>query len=98
MALTRWNPADIARNSHPPLPLFNQTFVYHSHPAASMEVEEGEMFPKLLSLPALFTLAVVPLLAQADDPPSRVARINYLSGSVSFRPGSLEEWTAATLN
>jgi len=38
------------------------------------------------------------LRGQAADPPSRVARINFLSGSVSFRPGSLEEWTAATLN
>jgi hypothetical protein len=43
--------------------------------------------------------AAAPLLAQqADDPPARVARINYMSGSVSFRPGSVEEWTAATLN
>ena len=32
------------------------------------------------------------------DPPSRVARLNYINGSVSFRPGSVEEWTAATLN
>jgi hypothetical protein len=46
---------------------------------------------------ALLIVAAAPLLAQAD-PPSRVARINYLSGSVSFRPGSVEEWTAATLN
>ncbi len=56
------------------------------------------MFRKLVSFQALLALAVIPLLAQADDPPSRVARINYLSGSVSFRPGSVEEWTAATLN
>ncbi|HXB73353.1 MAG TPA: DUF6600 domain-containing protein [Candidatus Acidoferrales bacterium] len=32
------------------------------------------------------------------DPPSRVGRLNYISGTVSFRPGSVEEWTAATLN
>ena len=36
--------------------------------------------------------------AQAGDPPSRVARLNYMNGSVSFRPGSVEEWTSATLN
>jgi len=35
---------------------------------------------------------------QAPDPPSRVARLNYMSGAVSFRPGSVDEWTAATLN
>jgi hypothetical protein len=39
-------------------------------------------------------------LAQQEggDPPSRVARLNYLQGSVSFRPGSVDEWTNATLN
>jgi hypothetical protein len=37
-------------------------------------------------------------MAQPGDPPSRVARLNYLSGPVSFRPGSVEDWTAATLN
>src|SRR4051794_36262615 len=64
-----------------------------------MSLEAGEMLRKLVFLPALLAVAVVPLLAQADeDPPSRVARLNYLSGSVSFRPGSVEEWTAATLN
>jgi hypothetical protein len=34
----------------------------------------------------------------AGDPPSRVARLNYLQGQVSFRPGSVDEWTPATLN
>jgi hypothetical protein len=33
-----------------------------------------------------------------QDPPSRVGRLNYIGGTVSFRPGSVEEWTAATLN
>jgi hypothetical protein len=37
-------------------------------------------------------------MAQDADPPSRVARLNYVSGPVSFRPGSVDEWTAATLN
>src|SRR3954465_177653 len=47
---------------------------------------------------ALLALAAVPLLAQADDPPARVARINYLQGSVSFRPASVDDWAAATIN
>jgi len=39
------------------------------------------------------------LVAQEPaDPPSRVARLNYLEGSVSFRPGIIEEWAPATLN
>src|ERR1041385_471446 len=32
------------------------------------------------------------------DPPSRVGRLNYINGSVSFRPDSVDDWTAATLN
>jgi hypothetical protein len=43
-------------------------------------------------------VASVSALAQGGDPPSRVARLNYLSGAVSFRPGSVEDWTAATPN
>src|SRR5438094_4508817 len=34
----------------------------------------------------------------AGDPPSRVARLNYLSGAVSFQPAGVEDWTPATLN
>src|SRR5215831_20241883 len=36
--------------------------------------------------------------AAGGDPPSKVARLNYMQGPVSFRPGSVEEWTNATLN
>src|SRR6202049_4755238 len=35
---------------------------------------------------------------QADDPPGRAARLGYLSGTVSFQPGSVEDWVPATLN
>ncbi len=36
--------------------------------------------------------------APAQDPPSRVARLNLIQGQVSFEPASVNEWTAATLN
>jgi hypothetical protein len=32
------------------------------------------------------------------DPPDRVGRLNYISGTVSFHPESVDEWAAATLN
>jgi len=32
------------------------------------------------------------------DPPSQVGRLSLISGSVSFLPGSFNEWTPATLN
>ena len=49
-------------------------------------------------LAAILMLSAASAMADAGDPPSRVARLNYQSGAVSFRPGSVEEWTAATLN
>jgi flagellar biosynthesis GTPase FlhF len=36
--------------------------------------------------------------ADADDPPSRVARMAYAEGSVSFQPAGTEDWVAAPLN
>jgi hypothetical protein len=32
------------------------------------------------------------------DPPSRVGRLSYLAGSVSLRPGDVDDWTDATIN
>ncbi len=32
------------------------------------------------------------------DPPSRVARLSFINGSVSFRPGDVDDWTDATVN
>jgi uncharacterized protein DUF6600/FecR-like protein len=36
--------------------------------------------------------------ADANDPPSRVARLADAEGSVSFQPGGTEDWIAAPLN
>ncbi|MBI4906529.1 MAG: hypothetical protein HY820_23070 [Acidobacteria bacterium] len=33
-----------------------------------------------------------------DDPPARVARMSYVSGTVSFQPGGVDEWVAAPIN
>jgi len=52
-------------------------------------------------MPAL-VLVLVPTLRQADrpddDPPSRVGRLSFLSGGVSFRPATMDDWTDATIN
>src|ERR1039458_410057 len=53
---------------------------------------------KIGHLTFLLGLAVGAAIAQPVDPPSRVARLNYLAGQVSFRPGSVEDWAAASLN
>ncbi|MGA8623036.1 MAG: DUF6600 domain-containing protein [Candidatus Sulfotelmatobacter sp.] len=36
--------------------------------------------------------------ANAPDPPSRVARLNYVDGDVSFQPGGENDWVSAVLN
>jgi len=36
--------------------------------------------------------------ALAQDPPSRVARLNWLEGNVSFQPSGTDTWAPATLN
>lgn len=36
--------------------------------------------------------------ADPADPPSRVARLSYLAGAVSFQPGGVDDWGTATLN
>ena len=52
------------------------------------------MTGKLLFTSALWIVG----LALAQDPPSRVARLNHVEGPVSFQPASVDQWTEATLN
>ena len=51
-----------------------------------------------LNFAAVLVLLSGAAMAQGGDPPSRVGRLNFLNGPVSFRPASVEEWTNATLN
>src|ERR1700689_2875638 len=44
----------------------------------------------------LFVSGIAP--AQDADPPSRVARIAYIAGPVSFEPASVDKWADASLN
>jgi len=39
-----------------------------------------------------------PVAAQDTDPPGRVARLSYMTGSVSFQPAGESNWSLATLN
>src|SRR5215472_5815580 len=42
--------------------------------------------------------AAAPRATADDDPPSRVARLAYVQGSVSFQPAGTEDWVLAGLN
>src|SRR5437762_8358765 len=61
--------------------------------------------PRFLSL--LLMIAVFPPFQGPDrpntdrpdrDPPGRVGRLSFVTGSVSFRPGDVDDWVAATVN
>jgi hypothetical protein len=41
---------------------------------------------------------MVAVPAFAGDPPSRVMRLKYISGQVSFQPGGVDDWVAANIN
>src|SRR5882762_3128758 len=63
------------------------------------------MRKKLLNLVSLLGLAVAVALfvpqraaADEDDPPSRVARLNYTRGNVSFEPAGTDDWVTAVVN
>jgi len=48
---------------------------------------------------ASFVVALKPAAADDDDdPPSRVARLSYTDGQVSFSPAGTDDWVAAVLN
>jgi hypothetical protein len=45
-----------------------------------------------------FVIAPNRAFADGDDPPSRVARLSYTNGQVSFSPSGTDDWVAAVLN
>ena len=63
------------------------------------------MRKQLLKLASLLSIALAVALfapqraaADEDDPPSRVARLSYASGTVSFNPGGTDDWVSAVVN
>ena len=54
-------------------------------------------FPFLIFLAGLLFSFSSPARAD-DDPPGRVARLNYIQGSVSFQPGGESDWVQANPN
>ena len=59
----------------------------------------GKSTPFLLMCLAGLFLSIAPKArADENDPPSRVARISYLDGNVSFQPSGTEDWAAAAKN
>src|SRR5271157_1752658 len=55
-------------------------------------------FLALLCAATLLSSFAPRALADDDDPPSRVARLAYTQGSVSFQPAGTDDWVTAGLN
>ena len=59
---------------------------------------EGIVRKRLLVLAVIGFVGASMAVADEDDPPSRAARLSFLAGTVSFQPGSVEDWVPAMLN
>ncbi len=55
------------------------------------------LFPVLFLLAAVFSVFSLPAWAD-DDPPGRVARLNFMQGNISFQPGGETDWVQASPN
>src|SRR5690348_1699666 len=51
-----------------------------------------------LLLASCFAIFPAAAAAQDDDPPSRVARLNYMQGAVSFQVAGQGDWVQADVN
>jgi hypothetical protein len=56
------------------------------------------LLPLLALVFAVLLLAPNRAVADDDDPPSRVARLSYSNGDVSFSPAGTDDWVSAVLN
>jgi hypothetical protein len=67
-------------------------------PPAAIPNGEAIMRTKYLLISAALMGAAAANAAAAYDPPSRVARLAYLHGAVSFAPAGIDDWALASLN
>ncbi len=62
----------------------------------NIRAQKGWALVAILFASALF--AVKPAAADDDDPPSRIARLSYTHGEVSFSPSGTDDWVSAVVN
>jgi hypothetical protein len=75
------------------------------HAGRSAFRRDFDMRKHLLKFASLLTIALAVALfapqraaADEDDPPSRVARLSYAHGTVSFNPAGTDDWVSAVVN
>src|ERR1700761_480337 len=55
-------------------------------------------YAPILIVFAVFAFVFASSARADDDPPGRVARLNYIQGSISFQPGGESDWVQANPN
>ena len=84
-------------------------YLFRSPEQGNSITARGAGYKRAMNTLLRFPPAVVPALvllvlpvqgpdSRDVDPPNRVARLSFVSGSVSFRPGDVDDWTDATVN
>lgn len=58
----------------------------------------ARLLPQVLFRASAVICLLIPGAIWAQDPPSRVARLNYIQGPVSMEPAGTDGWTAAVIN
>jgi hypothetical protein len=61
-------------------------------------MRKKSLFSPVLILFAVFAFAFASTARADDDPPGRVARLNYIQGSISFQPSGETDWVQANPN
>ena len=62
-------------------------------------MQRYRFLPAFLHATALVAALLLSGTAHAEiDPPSRVARLNYFDGAVTFSPAGSDDWAYAVLN
>jgi hypothetical protein len=56
------------------------------------------LLPLIIAIVFLTLPGIATAQDQDEDPPSRVARLNFIQGSVSFQPAGTQDWVEATPN
>jgi uncharacterized protein DUF6600/FecR-like protein len=67
-------------------------------PIGKGRVSSMTKLPRSTALLIAALVLIVAAPAFAGDPPDRVMRLKYMSGQVSFQPGGVDDWVAATTN
>ncbi|MEA3176179.1 MAG: hypothetical protein QOF42_3590, partial [Gammaproteobacteria bacterium] len=63
-----------------------------------MRLNHSRFLGGLVGLIIMSNMAPPIVQAQESDPPSRVARLGYVEGAVSFQPSGTDDWVAAPIN